>query len=128
MRHILLAICLMMVSAGIAVADPVEGVWQTEVDDGAYAHIRMAPCGALICGVIARTFDSRGEFASDERGKVLVRDMKPVGGGAYEGRVWRPSNGKIYLGKMNLQGDRLKLRGCVAGGLICSSQTWVRVQ
>ena len=53
--------------------------------------------------------------------------MAPQGGGSYEGQVWRPSNDKIYLGKIALNGDRVKLRGCIAGGLLCSKQTWARV-
>jgi uncharacterized protein (DUF2147 family) len=53
--------------------------------------------------------------------------MEPKGGGKYEGKVWRPSNNKIYMGKMTLSGNKLKLQGCVAGGLLCSSQNWTRV-
>ncbi len=109
-------------------ADPVEGIWKTEVDDGAYAHIAMTPCGDKICGTIHRTFKASGEFDSDNKGKVLVINMVPQGGGKYAGKVWRPSNDKIYTGKMNLNGATLTLSGCVAGGLICSDQTWTRVQ
>ncbi len=54
--------------------------------------------------------------------------MAPQGGGNYAGRVWRPSNDKIYAGKASVAGDRMSLSGCIAGGLLCSSQTWVRVQ
>ena len=111
-----------------AQADPAEGLWQTQVDDGAYAHVRMAPCGSDVCGTITRTFKGGAEYESPNKGKVLVRNMTPQGGGAYAGQVWRPSNNKIYLGKMTLAGDRLQLKGCVAGGLICSSQTWARIQ
>ncbi|SFD48912.1 DUF2147 domain-containing protein [Roseivivax sediminis] len=118
----------LMLAAGAATADPVEGLWQTEVDDGAYAHVAMVPCGDKICGVIQRTFDSDGEYDSPSKGEMLVINMVPQGGGAYEGRVWRPSNDKIYSGKMQLAGDTLKLSGCVAGGLLCSGQTWSRLQ
>ncbi|SLN49819.1 hypothetical protein ROJ8625_02456 [Roseivivax jejudonensis] len=114
--------------AGAAAADPVEGIWQTQVDDGSYAHVAMVPCGDKLCGVIQRTFDSSGEYDSPNKGKTLVINMVPQGGGKYEGRVWRPSNDKIYLGKMDLAGNSLKLSGCVAGGLLCSSQTWSRVR
>lgn len=114
--------------AGAAGADPVEGVWQTEPDSGAYAHVTMQPCGTAICGVISRSFNAQGEYKSPNQGKTLVIDMVPQGGGNYRGKVWRPSNNKIYRGKMSLNGDRLKMQGCVAGGLICSSQAWRRVQ
>ncbi|WP_424985841.1 DUF2147 domain-containing protein [Microbulbifer sp. S227A] len=113
--------------AGAAQADPAEGTWKTEADDGAYAHVDMRMCGAAVCGVIARTFNSDGEYASPNIGKTLVIDMVPGGDGSYAGKVWRPSNDKIYVGKMQLNGNSLALRGCVAGGLICSKQTWSRV-
>ena len=59
---------------------------------------------------------------------MLVRNMAPKGDGYYAGKVWRPSNDKIYVGKMQMSGNKLKLKGCVAGGLLCSSQTWTRVK
>lgn len=114
--------------AGAAQADPVLGTWQTQPDDGAYAYIEMQPCGSNFCGKIARTFDASGETQSANIGKTLVIDMAAQGEGAYAGKVWRPSNDKIYIGKMKLSGDSLALRGCVAGGLICSKQTWNRVK
>lgn len=117
---------LVLVASGAA-ADPIEGVWRTETDDGSYAHVTMASCGAKLCGVISRTFNAQGEYASPNKGKVLVRDMAPTAAGKYEGKVWRPSNNKVYLGKMELKGNSLKLKGCVAGGLLCSSQVWSRV-
>lgn len=113
--------------AGAAAADPIEGTWKTEPDDGAYAHILMSPCGAAYCGVIAKTFTGDGEYDSPNNGKTLVIDMVPNGDGSYAGKVWRPSNDKIYVGKMELSGNSLAMRGCVAGGLICSKQTWTRV-
>ncbi|MDO9524528.1 MAG: DUF2147 domain-containing protein [Gemmobacter sp.] len=109
--------------AGPAVADPVLGTWKTQEDDGAYAHVEMAPCGAAICGVIKRSFRGTAEYQSENVGKKLVIDMQPQGGGKYAGQVWRPSNNKIYTGKIELSGDSLRLAGCVAGGLICSKQT-----
>ncbi|MFD2738948.1 DUF2147 domain-containing protein [Sulfitobacter aestuarii] len=108
--------------------DPALGTWQTEPDDGAYAHVTMQPCGTAICGVIARTFNATGEYASPNIGKQLVIGMAPQGAGKYAGKVWRPSNDKIYIGKMQVSGDSLKLSGCVAGGLICSKQGWRRVK
>lgn len=120
--------------AGIALAtsaaaqDAAVGTWQTEVDDGSFAYISMAPCGSAVCGTIARTFQNGGtEYSSPNIGRQIVIDMVPQGGGEYEGRVWRPSNDKIYIGKMSVSGNSLRLRGCVAGGLVCASQNWVRV-
>lgn len=108
-------------------AEPALGTWKTAVDDGAYAHVEMTNCGANVCGKIARTFNDQGEYQSENIGKTLVIDMKPDGSGKYDGKVWRPSNDKIYIGKMTVSGDSLKLSGCVAGGLICSKQTWSKL-
>jgi uncharacterized protein (DUF2147 family) len=127
MKKFLMIAASLCAFATTAAAQDANGVWQTEVDDGAYAHITIAPCGDAVCGVISRTFNSDGEYQSENLGKTLVIDMVPQGGGAYEGSVWRPSNDKIYIGKMDVTGDALRLRGCVAGGLICSSQNWQRV-
>ncbi|MDZ4309450.1 MAG: DUF2147 domain-containing protein [Cypionkella sp.] len=127
MKKLILAAALTL-GASAAFADAVEGVWQTQEDDGAFAFVTMAPCGANFCGKIARTFKDGAEYKSENLGKTLVIDMAPQGGGEYEGQVWRPSNNKIYYGTITLNGDSLKLAGCVAGGLICSKQTWTRVK
>lgn len=119
---------LFALTATMASADPLEGIWKTEVDDGNYGHIKIAPCGAALCGIIYKSFNSTGEFKSENQGKTLVIDMVPQGEGEYEGSVWRPSNDKIYYGTISLNGDSLKLAGCVAGGLICSKQNWTRVK
>ncbi|WP_300061677.1 DUF2147 domain-containing protein [uncultured Roseobacter sp.] len=128
MMNRMMMAAVLVIAAGVAQADPIEGTWQTETDDGAYALVKMAPCGANFCGTIDRTFNAQGEYPSQNIGKALVIDMAPEGGGKYRGKVWRPSNDKIYLGKIDLNGDSMRLSGCVAGGLICSKQTWSRVR
>jgi len=115
-------------AGGAQAADPALGVWKTAVDDGAYAHVQMTPCGSAVCGTIQRTFKDTGEYKSENIGKQLVIRMAPDGTGNYAGKVWRPSNNKIYIGKMTVSGDQLKLSGCIAGGLLCSKQDWTRLQ
>lgn len=126
MRSVLIGAALAL-AAGAAAADPVEGVWQTEVDDGAYAHVQIAACGAKICGTIQRTFRAGGEYTSENIGKPLVWDMVAAGDGAYrDGKIWQPSTGKVYRSKMEMAGNRLAVSGCV--GPICKKQTWSRVK
>ena len=127
MRHIIIATALALTCTA-ASADPIEGVWQTQPDEGAFAHVTVAPCGPAFCGTISRTFKDKAEYQSPNLGRQIVIDMAPQGGGAYAGKVWRPANDKVYNGKTSVQGDRMSLSGCVAGGLICKSQTWARVQ
>lgn len=129
MKSILKTAVALIALATPALADPAEGVWQTEVDDGAFAYVTIAPCGPAFCGTISRTFQNGGtEYNSENKGKQIVIGMAPVGGGAYEGQVWRPSNNKTYVGKMSVSGNALTLKGCVAGGLICAAQSWARIQ
>ncbi|TFL19915.1 DUF2147 domain-containing protein [Jannaschia formosa] len=128
MKRFAFALVAALGLAAAASADPIEGIWQTEVDDGSFAYVTIAPCGGNYCGTISRTFNAEGEYSSPNIGKQIVRDMAAQGGGAYEGRVWRPSNDKVYFGKVQLEGNQLALRGCIAGGLLCARQTWVKIQ
>lgn len=129
MKSILKTVAALIALASPAFADPAEGTWQTEVDDGAFAYVTIAACGSAYCGTIARTFQNGGtEYESENKGKQIVIDMVAAGDGSYAGKVWRPSNNKIYVGKMSVSGNALTLKGCVAGGLICAAQNWVRVQ
>ena len=127
MKTILTAATLCVAAATTAFADPVEGIWKTQVDDGAYAHVTVAPCGAKLCGVISRTFNSTGEYKSANLGKKLVWDMQAKGSGSYKsGKIWQPSTDKVFKSKMALSGNTLKVSGCV--GPICKKQTWSRVK
>jgi uncharacterized protein (DUF2147 family) len=129
MKRTILAAVIGVMTAGAAMAaDPAFGVWKTQPDDGAYANVKMSQCGTAICGTIQRTFNDTGEYKSENIGKQLVISMSPDGQGNYAGKVWRPSNNKIYIGKMTVSGNDLKLSGCIAGGLLCSKQDWSRIQ
>jgi len=127
MKCIALCAAAMISLAAPSLADPLEGRWPTDVDDGAYAIIEISPCGEAFCGVMVRSLKEGGEeYQSPNLGRQIVIDMVPRGNGRYNGKVWRPSNDKIYIGRMRLRGDSVRLRGCIAGGLLCSSQTWQR--
>lgn len=127
MKALILAAVASVTMAGTALADPVLGVWKTQVDDGAYAHVTLSQCGAKICGVISRTFNATGEYQSANLGKSLVWDMEPKGDGEYRnGKIWQPSTDKTYNSKMDMSGNTLKVRGCI--GPFCKKQTWSRVQ
>ncbi|WP_299023914.1 DUF2147 domain-containing protein [uncultured Sulfitobacter sp.] len=127
MRMILAAAVAAFGLVGAASADPAAGTWKTEVDDSRYAHVKMQSCGAAMCGTIVKTFLNGENYKSPNLGKKLVIDMKPEGGGKYAGKVWRPANDKVYIGKMTVSGNSLTLSGCVAGGLICKKQKWSRL-
>lgn len=123
----LAALLSMAATFASAAKDPIIGVWQTEEDDGAYAHVTIEPCVDKFCGFITKTFKNGAQYASPNQGRMIVIDMEPEGDDHYTGRVWRPSNDKIYYGKIELEGQKMDLAGCIFGGLFCLSQTWTRV-
>lgn len=115
--------------AGMAAADPVFGTWKTEADDnGNFGHIQMQACGSKICGTLVKSFDSTGAvMQSENTGKRIVWDMVSKGGGAYgDGKIWSPDRDKTYKSKMQLDGNKLAVEGCVM--LICrNGGNWQRV-
>jgi uncharacterized protein (DUF2147 family) len=111
-----------------ATADPIYGLWKTQPDEGVFYHVKMQACGGSICGKFVQKFENGAPVSSSVVGKNAVYDMKPVGGGAYEGKAWRPSNDKVYAGKGSLNGNALRMKGCVLGGLVCIGQDWTRLQ
>lgn len=126
MKHVLL-IAAMACMAAPAIADPVVGLWRTQAgDDGNYGVVEMVPCGDKICGTLVRAFDAAGvERQPDTLGRQIVWDMLPMGSGAYDqGKIWAPDRDKTYRSKMELQGDVLKVSGCV--GPFCRGQDWTR--
>jgi uncharacterized protein (DUF2147 family) len=117
-------------AAGMAFADPVEGVWKTKADDnGHYGLVEIKPCGPAFCGVLIKSFDAAGApFASPNIGRKIVWDMVAYPDGLYDdGKVYSPDRDKTYSSDMTLSGDKLAVRGCVFG--ICrDGGTWARVK
>lgn len=129
MKTIALAAALTLF-AGVGLADPVEGLWQTRADDnGNFGHVEIKPCGPAFCGTLVNAFDGAGQaIASDNIGRQIVWDMVAQADGLYDdGQIYSPDRDKTYNGDMTLAGDRLSVRGCVLG--ICrDGGTWQRVE
>ncbi|MCB2109992.1 MAG: DUF2147 domain-containing protein [Defluviimonas sp.] len=129
MKHMIAAALVLV--AGAAAADPVEGLWKTKPDDnGNFGYVEIKPCGATLCGTLVKAFDGTGtEIASPNVGKQIVWDMTAEGDGAYGGgKVWAPDRDKTYKSKMQLSGNALAVSGCVLGGMICRDSDWTRVK
>ena len=109
-----------------ALADPVFGNWKSQPGEGgAYVHVRISACGSKICGKITKVVNKKNPTSL---GKSIIKNMKADGGGNYSGgTIWAPDKDKTYSSKMKLKGNRLSVSGCIAGGLICRSQTWTRL-
>jgi uncharacterized protein (DUF2147 family) len=129
MKTYLLAATL-AVFGSAALADPVEGIWQTKKDDnGNFGHVEIKPCGPAFCGTLIQAFDAAGNpIDSPNVGRQIVWDMVASADGLYDdGQIYSPDRDKTYNGDMTLAGDSLKVRGCVLG--ICrDGGTWQRVK
>ena len=128
MKKLILA-AVMILGAGAAMADPVEGTWRTKPDDnGNFGHVKIKPCGPAFCGKLVKAFDGAGkEIDSPNIGKNIVWDMVAYADGLYDdGKIWSPDRDKTYDSDMTLSGGTLKVRGCVLG--FCrDGGTWTKV-
>jgi uncharacterized protein (DUF2147 family) len=116
-------------------------MWATENQE---SHVQIRDCDSALCGYIAALKEPNdpktGKPWTDERnpdptkrsrpliGIQVVFGMKPAGANKWSGEVYNAHDGKTYRGNIIMTGDdAIKTRGCVAGGLLCKSQAWVRV-
>lgn len=117
-------------AAGPALANDVFGKWQTEKnDEGKYLEIEVHACkddAAKVCGTIVA---AHGGANGKNIGKALIWDMEPDGPNEWQnGKIWKADEDEVYDSEMELQGDVLKVSGCILFGQICKSQSWPRVK
>jgi uncharacterized protein (DUF2147 family) len=113
----------------------VEGLWRT--DDGK-GLVRIAPCGAMMCGHIAQVLDKgpnvpRTDIHNPDprlRNRPIL-GLQTLSGFTRDGAVWRggraydPKSGRSYRATLQLNPDgSLKLTGCIL--FICQSRRWTR--
>lgn len=115
-------------AAPAAAAAPIEGRWAR-----GKMQIRIAPCGATLCGTVLRASNkqkARAEAGSDTDliGATLIRDIRPTGPRRYTAKVFvadrnMNANGTI----VQVSPDQLNVKGCIAFGMLCKSQQWNRI-
>jgi uncharacterized protein (DUF2147 family) len=117
------------------------GTWSTE---GGKATVRIAACGAALCGTIVALKEpndsATGRPLTDKNnpdpnartkpmiGVQIVLGMRPSGTpNKWSGQVYNAEDGKTYTGYLTLENaNTIKLEGCILGGMICKTQTWTR--
>lgn len=109
-----------------AAQDALSGYWLTDARDGVVGLVEVTPCGNGYCGRIIKGIDAAGQDRMEMAGQAVMRGMVPIGPQRYEGEVIDPRNGRVYAGGAEVSGNRLALKGCVLGGLICGTSNWVR--
>jgi uncharacterized protein (DUF2147 family) len=105
-----LASVVLILSTLAASAGPV-GIWR--VADGS-AEVHVMPCRGSLCGSV--------------HGKRVFINMKPSGANLWTGTIVDVRDGTKYAGKISMQGEALRVEGCVLGGAICGGQTWTRIR
>lgn len=111
-RNMLAAMAASLVLAGPALAaQPIEGTWKRT--NGTL--VRYAPAGGdKFCGTVMN-----GEY----KGKSI--GCMSGSGNSYKGQVNKLDEGKTYSGSATVNGNSLKLSGCVAM-VLCKSETLTR--
>jgi uncharacterized protein (DUF2147 family) len=116
-----------------ASAEEATGTWLSQSGE---TRVRIAPCGAALCGtVVWQKTPSKDANNPDPAkqgrpvvGIQMISGMKQAAAGEYQGQLYNFQDGKTYTGKLKVAGPgSLSLSGCVMGGIICRSQTWTRV-
>ncbi|MBZ0216054.1 MAG: DUF2147 domain-containing protein [Fimbriimonadaceae bacterium] len=116
------------------------GIWHKRE---ATTKVEIYRCGLAHCGKIVYLrspidpktgeprLDNKNPDASVRNrpllGANVLLNMIPVGQNFYEGKIYNAEDGRTYSGNITqIDPDRLKLNGCVLGGLICKSEKMVR--
>ena len=103
-----------------ALASPLNGEWMR--DDG-LVRARIARCGGQICAINTWTENPNGEEKIGDRIIMLVRAAVP---GHWTGSAFDPKRKLHYTVDLQLDGDRLMTRGCLADRTLCKSAEWRR--
>ncbi len=133
------ALCLTFAAISAAQAAVPTGTWLTQNGD---AHIRVAKCGANMCGTIVwlkdaidpatgkPPVDSRNPDPSKRNTKIIglrIFAMAPAGNGVYSGPIYSTDDGQTYPAKIMVRPDEyLEIQGC--SGALCGSELWRKAE
>jgi uncharacterized protein (DUF2147 family) len=115
--------------AAVAVRPP-EGIWLGPHNNVA---VRTGACGNRLCGWVVW---ADGEAQADARdggvdrliGTELLEDYRPDGKDQWRGTVFVPDMGRRFASQINqLSPGKMRVKGCIWGGLFCKSQIWTRI-
>lgn len=105
------------------------GTWQSHPNDEGIVHVRIAPCGAALCGAIVKAVNLNGESdpAHPYIGRRMIWDMMPDEANSWSGgKIWDPIRDRTFSSKMEVVGDTLNVSGCFFA--ICEHYAWQTVK
>ena len=130
MRRLAL-LALGLAAPAVAAPLPVTGLWTTP---GNRALVQIAPCGAQLCGRIAKVLVRRPDGPTLDavnhdpalrgrpiEGLSILTGFIPQGDG-WAGRIYDPDSGRSYRSELKRRGDTLDVKGCL--GPFCRTQHW----
>lgn len=127
-----LTVLALLMPASASAAAPIAGRYLTQDKQ---AVIEVGPCGAKMCGRIARILAAqpkgppRDQYNPDPklRGRpilgMIVLTGFTDGGAQWNGQVYDPNKGKTYRSVLSRKPDgTLAMKGCI--GPFCRTQVW----
>ena len=128
--------------AGPSHAADISGLWLTDTAD---AHIRMAKCGANMCGTIIWLKEPKdpqtGKVLTDVHNHDPAKRSRPLLGiqiaidfhplpedpATFVGQFYNADDGNTYRGSISQPNpDALRVEGCLL--MFCQAQIWTRVK
>ncbi len=116
------ALAGVMLSASFLPLSATENIRAIWVRPSTGAHIATFPCGGGLGLKIVKSPDEQ------ERGEILTCGAREIGPHRYKGTLTSSHQGLTYTGYMTIKGNRLHLKGCALGFILCRSETWKRLK
>lgn len=94
--------------------------------------VDTAPCGDRLCGTVACAAPAAIEKAREKGtpqliGTQLLERLELRSDGRWRGKVFVPDmQGRFGAVMTQLSPDRIEVKGCILGGLLCKKQVWTR--
>jgi uncharacterized protein (DUF2147 family) len=108
-------------------ADMIHGTWENPTGD---VRVVTQPCGTELCGKVSWASELAKKDAAAGGtpqlvGTSLLRNYRETKPGNWKGKVFVPDLGDTYYSTIKqLDANRIKISGCILGGLLCKSQIW----
>ncbi len=133
------AVLVVAMPLGLAMAKAGEpyGTWSM-----GKVTIKVTDCGGGLCGIIVGLkepiskidgkpkVDRENPDASKRTrpliGLAVLIGMKPAGDGKWQGAIYNPDDGNTYSASIKVDGDTLKVKGCVVG-ILCKNNSFTRI-